>query len=251
MARVEACRLTKILDGDVTAAIIQGMLEPGDEIIYSKRKRLMITIKAGGRLVVRAPLGMKMGKINRFLQEEADFIAKARLKMLDVPDGLPRYAFREGEGIWYQGIKYPLRIIPGVKKGLDLDQEAGCFLLQADRAWEAAALLKEFYRQGTRDAVTRYARQYADHFHLKLSSIKVNSAKKRWGSCGGNNQLNFSYRLIMAPIEAVEYVVVHELAHTRQRNHSPAFWKVVREMMPGYEKPRDWLKKHGMELPEL
>ena len=78
--------------------------------------------------------------------------------------------------------------------------------------------------------------------------LKFNNAQKRWASCSPKNNLNFSWRLIMAPIGVVDYVVVHELVHLEEKNHSKEFWRKVKVLLPQYERYERWLKKYGYLL---
>lgn len=84
---------------------------------------------------------------------------------------------------------------------------------------------------------------YAPLMGVDYRSIKVNSAKTRWGSCTSEGNLNFTYRLIFAEPELIDYIVVHELAHRREMNHSQRFWKVVADVMPDYRQRRAGLKE--------
>lgn len=92
--------------------------------------------------------------------------------------------------------------------------------------------------------IEKYSRLYP----FKVNQVRITSARTRWGSCSGKNNLNFTYRLAMAPLNVIEYVVVHELAHLKHRNHSKAFWNEVGMIKPDYRKDRDWLKKNGFHL---
>jgi predicted metal-dependent hydrolase len=76
------------------------------------------------------------------------------------------------------------------------------------------------------------------------ASIRISDARRRWGSCTYNGGLNFSWRLIQAPLEIVDYVIVHELVHLRQHDHSKKFWDKVEALMPDYERRREWLRKN-------
>ena len=78
--------------------------------------------------------------------------------------------------------------------------------------------------------------------------IRLADPRARWGSCTASGDLMFSWRLIMAPVDVLDYVVAHEVAHLAELNHSPRFWAVVRRLCPGYEPARDWLRRHGAEL---
>ena len=89
---------------------------------------------------------------------------------------------------------------------------------------------------------------YADVMNVKPTDVKINSAKTRWGSCSGKNSINFSWKLIMADEKTVDYVVVHELAHTIEHNHSKKFWVIVGKYIPDYEMCKQNLKKLQEEL---
>ena len=81
----------------------------------------------------------------------------------------------------------------------------------------------------------------------KAARIRITGARTRWGSCAGE-RLNFTYRLAMAPLEVIDYVIVHELVHIEVKNHSKTFWKRVEKIMPGYKRRRRWLKENGYSL---
>ncbi len=89
---------------------------------------------------------------------------------------------------------------------------------------------------------------FAKKFDKKYNKIKITSAKTRWGSCTSQKNLNFSYRLIQAEREAIDYVIIHELAHLKYMNHSKKFWNHVEEMMSDYKQWDNWLKKEGRKL---
>ena len=89
---------------------------------------------------------------------------------------------------------------------------------------------------------------YAGLINVTYNRITVRDQKTRWGSCSGEGNLNFNWRLIFAPAGVLDYVVVHELAHRKEMNHSPRFWKVVEDTMPEYRKYQKWLKENGRGL---
>ena len=102
-----------------------------------------------------------------------------------------------------------------------------------------------WYKKKALEIIPGKVYAYAVPFGLKFKSIKINSATKRWGSCTSNGNINFSYRLMMCPEFVIDYVVVHELAHLREMNHSPRFWNLVAHGFPEYKKARKWLREHG------
>lgn len=138
-----------------------------DEIIYSRRKSLAITILPGGRVVVRAPLHANPARITAFLQEKSSWIDQARAKMLNVEAQAEPYRYEEGRPIWFLGRQYLLRIVSRVKGGLIFDPDQG-FLLEKGMQSRGAALLARFYKQETRRVVTDLVTKY-----VRLSLIHI------------------------------------------------------------------------------
>ncbi|MCH2189035.1 M48 family metallopeptidase, partial [Candidatus Gracilibacteria bacterium] len=107
----------------------------------------------------------------------------------------------------------------------------------------------EAYKKEAKEILTRKAAHYAQKHHLAYNSIRITSAKTRWGSCSSKKNLNFSYRLMMTPEFVQDYVVVHELAHLLHMNHSKKFWSQVESMYPDYKQAEKWLKENSRDLP--
>ena len=89
---------------------------------------------------------------------------------------------------------------------------------------------------------------YQPYVNEKIGTIRIKEQKTRWGSCSSKHNLNFNWKCIMAPIEMVDYIVVHELCHLKQMNHSQAFWNEVGKILPDYKMRDMWWKKHGKEM---
>ena len=107
--------------------------------------------------------------------------------------------------------------------------------------------LINWYKKQALPVITDLVEEYARLMGLegKYSSVKLSIAKSKWGSCSYDNKLLFSWRLIMCPTEVIEYVVVHELAHIIEKNHSKAFWNEVKKVLPDYKEHRKWLKDNS------
>ena len=99
-----------------------------------------------------------------------------------------------------------------------------------------------------RNEITELAERYAAHIGKRIARISVRDTRSRWGSCSSTGSLNFSWRLVFAPREVMEYVVAHEVAHLRHMNHSAAFWALVEFLCPDYEVAKEWLRLHGKHL---
>lgn len=108
--------------------------------------------------------------------------------------------------------------------------------------------VKEALRSMARTTLTNLATRDATRIGRRVNAVSVRDTRSRWGSCSSTARLSFSWRLIFAPREVMEYVVAHEVAHLRHMNHSPAFWNCVAVLCPEYEAAKDWLKLHGKDL---
>jgi hypothetical protein len=153
--------------------------------------------------------------------------------------------FTAGEKFLYLGQEYPLSVVAGPKAALKF--EAGFFLTQKAQP-EAPLFFEKWYKTAARKLLSERVKYYAQKFGLKYEKIRLSSARTRWGSCSSKATLSFTWRLVMAPLEVLDYVVVHELAHLLVKNHSAVFWAEVARMMPDFKRQRAWLKKNGRFL---
>ena len=99
-----------------------------------------------------------------------------------------------------------------------------------------------------KEIINERVKFYANKYGFNYNKIKITSANKRWGSCTGKGNLNFSYKLIMAPIEIIDYVVVHELIHLIDKTHKKSFYNKVEKILPDYKERKNWLNKNGYLL---
>ncbi|MFW5929370.1 MAG: M48 family metallopeptidase, partial [Halobacteriota archaeon] len=109
-------------------------------------------------------------------------------------------------------------------------------------------VLEEFYRREARGFFEKAVGRYSDEMNVEYEGIAVRNQRTRWGSCSPKKNLSFNWRLVMAPEGVLEYVVVHELAHLKEKNHTDRFWRVVEEHMPEYKQHANWLKENSVEL---
>ena len=214
------------------------MIQPS-EIIRSSRKTLAITIDSFGRLIVRAPLRCSEQRINAFLQEKEGWIVRkiAERKGAGIelpPENIHGYSFM------LLGRKCKIYIADTPK--VCYDGENGVVYLPTKNPKER---LVKWLKDNAKRIFTQVAFDTAKRMGVTYQSVGVTSARGRWGSCSGKNAIHFSFRLIYAPKDVIEYVVVHELAHTKHHNHSQAFWAEVAKFVPDWKTKRAWLKTHG------
>lgn len=153
--------------------------------------------------------------------------------------------YRDGEPFPYLGKEYVLKILryrSYQKPGVMLEGETLAVLTaRADTATVEGAV-KKWYRQQAGIVVAARVEYYQKALKEDVGTVRIKDVRSRWGSCSSKRNLNFNWRLVMAPPEALDYVVVHELCHLKEMNHSPAFWRLVEGILPDYRKQREWLK---------
>lgn len=215
-----------------------------NQIIRSQRKTLALIVKPNGSLIVRAPYRIAETSIREFVEDNALWIEKKQAEVQEIIP-LPPKQYILGDIFMYLGNAYPLEVVKGQEQPLLLEEN---FKIAESAQSYAALAFERWYRTQARDILNECVDLYAKQYNLQYKKIRITSARSRWGSCSANGSLNFSWRLIMTPIEVVEYVVIHELAHTVFHNHSKRFWKKVQKIMPDYKERRKWLRKNGQRL---
>lgn len=224
------------------------------EIVFSrKRKRSEIVVKPDLKVEFRAPHGLSSEAVKEMVRRKADWICK-KLESFEankLPDQKKQY--KEGETYLFLGRECTLKTVPldVIKKPFTVlnDSELNVIVPEEISEELAPLLVKkaiwDFFSERAEDEVRNILRDYSKKLGISPPTFKVKFQKRRWGSCSADNVIRINFQLIMAPPEQLEYVVVHELCHIKQKNHSARFWNLVGKLMPGYEIHRRALKKDG------
>ncbi len=154
--------------------------------------------------------------------------------------------FLDGEFFLYLGKEYPLKVVSHQRTALIFSVSR--FLLSIKNLPKARKIFTDWYKSQARIVISRRAAFLAREYGFAYTKIRISSARTRWGSCSSNGTLSFTWRLVMAPPEIVDYVVLHELVHTKVKNHSKTFWHKLEEVLPKYKSHIGWLKKNGKYL---
>lgn len=212
------------------------------KLIRSRRKTIALVVQPDGSLLVRAPMLTSRSAIDAFVASKSAWIEKAIARQQQREKQAQRYRFVEGEKFYYLGKQYPLRIVPAQKPALVFDL---AFSLAQKSLPRARQLFTTWYRQQARLYLGQRVQRLSDLHGYRFRSIRITSARTRWGSCSTRGSLNFSWRIIMLPSEMIDYIILHELAHTIHHNHSPRFWQQVEKTVPDYLVKRKWLRENN------
>jgi len=214
-----------------------------EQIIRSKkRKTICIKITDNGKLIIRVPYGTDDFFINKFIEKKRKLIEKKIQKVKEQKDNLSVRKFVTGEQFLFLGNNYKLSITDNQTESIIFDNQ---FYLPKDQINFGRDIFQNWYKERAFEIIDSRTKFFAYKYGFTFNKIKISNAEKQWGSCSSKKNLNFSWRLIMAPVDIVDYVVVHELCHLRNMNHSSKFWIEVEKILPDYVERKKFLRENG------
>ncbi len=216
-----------------------------DQLIRSNRRTISLEINLDGSLTVRAPMRAPVEEIYALVNSKKTWIVKKQKLVSEKVRETPPKQYVNGEQFLFLGVNYPLEIIDKQSGVLVLN---GKFRLAAGFQENGRQVFEKWYRSQAAKVIKPRIAALAEIHEFKFSIIRINGAKTRWGSCGPKGSLNFPWRLVMAPVDVIDYVIVHELVHLRVRNHSSQYWQAVKKIMPDYKERLNWLHENGHRL---
>lgn len=211
--------------------------------VYLRRsrqaRRLSLRVSAlDGRVTLTLPARTPEAQARRFLADQSPWLAQQLSGMG------PIRAPRAGDPIPIEGEMTEIRLCDTTRVPM---REPG--LLRVPRGAEnLSAILAVYLRELARVRLTSASDTYARQLGRGYERIVLRDTRSRWGSCSVSGRLMYSWRLIMAPRDVLDYVAAHEVAHLREMNHSPAFWAHVARLKPDFEADRAWLRSNGSTL---
>jgi len=215
------------------------------KIVRSRRRSIALVITPDADLIVRAPLHVPLHYIKGLVGKKEAWIRKKMSELAGRAKSRPK-AFVADEEFFYLGRGYKLQIVDHAAAGVEIREQLLCLCAIVLPCAREAVI--GWYKAEAIKVIAERCDVYAPIVGCRPVAVKITGARKRWGSCGPKGTLNFSWRLIMAPREVIDYVVVHELAHIGQLNHSPVYWNRVRGILPDYRVQEKWLKDNGTLL---
>lgn len=215
-----------------------------------RKKSIAIQVKADGEVIVRAPRHLSRATIDRFILGKRAWVS-AQLDRLAALPPRPTTTYSDGEMHHYLGRAYPLRlrIADGARRRLHFSDEA--LQLELPAADGARALLDTWYRQQARAVFHARLRHIAPQLPWignALPDMKIRAMRRQWGSCSRKGHISLNLHLIKAPVACIDYVLVHELCHLKEHNHSPRFYALMQRHLPEWKAIRRQLNDLGPSL---
>jgi len=218
------------------------------EVKYRNRATLAIQIAAPGVVTVLSPPGLSPGEIKSRVEKKAGWIAKKIIHFNRIGNLKEDRRIAEGGKLLYLGKLYPVQINFNKDfKWLTAKFSGDVFIFNTPVQDHIILkkLAEKLYRRDAEKIIIQRFEKYRHKFNISPLKIKVKEQKRRWGTCTSQRNIYFNWRIIMAPLEAIDYVIVHELCHLVYQDHSRQFWNCVETIMPGYKKHKKWLKNNG------
>ena len=222
------------------------------------RRRLALSVQLNDEIRVSAARSTPKYEILQFLEFQKAWIEKRLEQNSQLRLQYPKKRYISGENFLYLGQQHQLDFVETQKRFGQISIDRGHIQLEipdlrvrkfnADVPHpELAEPLRNFYRHQGRKRIEARTQIFAEKMNLFPKELSFRSQKTRWGSCSASGNLSFNWRLIVAPPEVIDYVIVHELAHLKHHNHSQDFWNLVASVLPDYRRLRKWLRDHQFE----
>ncbi|SHG90447.1 hypothetical protein SAMN05444003_1487 [Cognatiyoonia sediminum] len=204
----------------------------------ARARRLSLRVsRLDGAVSLTVPKYSSDREAMAFLQEREEWLRK------HLGDVMPKASVQIGGSVMFGGVETPI-VAAEVRRARFED---GVFYVPDD-ASQSGVRLKALLKLKARDALAVASDHYAAELGRRYTRISLRDTRSRWGSCSSQGVLMYSWRLIMAPVDVLNYVAAHEASHLVEMNHSAAFWETVAGLMPDYEVHRRWLRENGDSL---
>ncbi|MFQ3226538.1 MAG: putative metal-dependent hydrolase [Lentimonas sp.] len=215
----------------------------------AKRKRLTITVERDCAVVVHAPVDVSDEKISQIVEAKQRWIREKlnHPQKYVKPLHPPGKELVNGESALYLGRHYRIELVDCRDQQVRFEQK---FIIPEWLGAGRRTVLREWYQQRAAEKILPRVELLAKKMGVVYANARLVDNLYRWGSCTPNDNVHFNWRLIKAPAYVIDYMIVHELAHLREPNHTPRFWNIVRAQSPKMEKAKQWLKDHGQLLEE-
>jgi len=214
----------------------------------AKKLRLQVGLETG--LEVIAPEKFNLNALEDILRNKQNWIIDKLDHFARLVENRLFHLRQDGWRVPYRGREFEVAtaVIPGAARRVAVEEGRLVVMVPEGAEREAGAVLEQWFRSMARLLIHQRLRVVNEKLNLSFNRVFIRDQKTRWGSCSQQGNLNFNWRLVMAPPSVIDYIVIHELLHLVEPNHSKRFWTLVEEICPDYKAHRAWLRKNGGRL---
>jgi len=221
------------------------------EVVRSRRKTADIIVERDGSILVRAPESISDERIEDMVESKRHWIYKTLAEWRDLNAARVMREYRSGEGFLYLGRAYRLLLVSDQQEPVLLKNGRFCLrreMVENGDVETARAAFRAYYIARGRARIEQRVSYYAPKVGVSPTAMDVRGLGHRWASCSPSGGLAFHWKCMMAPQSIIDYIIVHELCHMHQTNHTDAFWNEVDKVMPEYRERKEWLRNQGAGL---
>jgi predicted metal-dependent hydrolase len=209
----------------------------------SRRKTVELAVERDGRLTLRAPVGTKTKLLESFVMQKRAWVYRKLAEKQALRPPVPAKEYVSGESFPYLGRHYRLLLVN--EQDVPLRLTEGRFRMQRSTAEGRREEFVRWYQRHARQWITKRVESFASRLGVVPAEVVIRDLGHRWGSCTSRGKVNLHWASVLLPPSIVDYLIVHELAHLREPNHSPRFWAAVERAMPDYRDRKRWLAVNG------
>ncbi|MBN9242381.1 MAG: M48 family metallopeptidase [Mesorhizobium sp.] len=223
---------------------VAGRTLPLRVVENERARRLTLRIDAGGQgLRITVPPGLKLGEVEKFLIRHQGWLEQRLAKVPDRPQ------VRPGIRIPVRGVPHLIVHEPGKRGTVEVSRDVSgpTLIVHGDRL-HLPRRVADFLKREARREIEALVAKHTQAVGRKAKAVRFKDTSSRWGSCTTDGNLSFSWRIMMAPQPVINYLVAHEVAHLKEMNHGPKFWKLCTELCPDTDRCKAWLKRNGGAL---
>ena len=222
----------------------------------NRKKTVGIYIDPERGVIIRSPRFLKVNKIKEIVRKRARWIVEKQELVKNYGHVCSVREFVSGEAFPYLGKQYRLKVIKsGTEKKEKCKLINGRFLVEINRDLNGDSVkrnvkeaLMEWYLAHAEEKIPDRVKLYSRHIGKWPERVEIKNHKRRWGSCSHNGIVRFNWKIVIAPVTILDYVIVHELCHLIHQHHSPQFWQKVQTIIPDYAKRRRKLREYSLQI---
>lgn len=213
-----------------------------------RKKTASLQVSPSNEVSIIVPLDLEESEIHKVVKQKTQWVLKKIRFNNEVKYPYNEKEYVSGEAFTYLGRNYRLKVIEGDKNHIELKN--GRFDATITNATQAQIkdMLTTWYMQHAEIKLIERVRRFQSRLGVSCQGIKVKTLRRQWGSCTKDAMINFNWKIIVAPMTIVDYVVVHELCHLKYNDHSKQYWKLLERVMPDYLEHKEWLRVNGAML---
>lgn len=214
------------------------------------RRTASLTVAPDNAVTITVPTELSHAGVEALIKRKQNWIHRKIAFNSEVRFPHKPKEYISGEAFSYIGRNYRLKVVAGEERGVELAAGRLCVHVPAKLEGQAPTQavreeLAGWYREHALEKLAQRARLQAEKMGLKIGAVGIRDYRRQWGSCLQNGSILFNWKVVMAPLRIIDYVVIHELCHLVHRNHSPKYWKFLALHLPEYAESKEWLRVNG------